>query len=66
MKCVGWWEEYKCGCVSETVKHKKDLLGYCKFHGDDRRRIYPELVKKADMVASMSECERKRKLEGGK
>ena len=41
-KRIGWWEEYRCGCVSETVKHKKDLTGYCKHHGDDRRRIYPE------------------------
>lgn len=40
---IGWWEEYKCGCVSETVPRKKDLLGYCKHHGDDRRAIHREV-----------------------
>lgn len=43
-KVVGWWEEYKCGCVSETVKFKKDLCGYCGRHGNGRRYIYPEVV----------------------
>lgn len=40
---AGWWEEYGCGCVSDTVRRKKDLLGYCKYHGNDRRRIHREL-----------------------
>jgi hypothetical protein len=43
-KFSGWWEEYKCGCTSDTVKRKKDLLGYCKFHGEDRRHIHPDIV----------------------
>lgn len=37
---VGWWEEYECGCVSETARRKRDLLGYCKFHGDERRQCF--------------------------
>lgn len=44
----GWFEEYRCGCVSEVVKRKRDLLGYCGKHGEDRRhvhRIHPNLVK---------------------
>ena len=45
MKVVGWWEVYKCGCTSKTVKHKKDLLGYCPSHGEDRQHIYPEIKK---------------------
>ncbi len=38
----GWWEEYRCGCVSETVKRKKDLLGYCPKHGEDRRHVHQD------------------------
>lgn len=34
---VGWWEEYRCGCVSETVKLKRELPGYCPQHGEDSR-----------------------------
>ena len=38
MRVLGWWEEYDfCGCVSEVVPHKRDLLGYCGRHGGDRR-----------------------------
>lgn len=40
MKAIGWWEEYRCGCVSETVTRKKDLPGYCPQHGDDRRHVH--------------------------
>ncbi len=39
---IGWWEEYKCGCVSGTTKFKKDLLGYCDQHGDNTRHVHPE------------------------
>lgn len=42
-KLKGWWEEYHCGCVSETTRRKKDLLGYCKIHGNDRRQIFPDI-----------------------
>ena len=41
MKRIGWFEEYRCGCVSETAMTRKDLLGYCGKHGDDRRQIFP-------------------------
>lgn len=43
-KLIGWWEEYKCGCVSKTVRFKKDLLGYCAIHGEDTRYVHPELA----------------------
>ena len=36
------WEEYRCGCVSDTVPRKEDLLGYCPKHGDNRRRMHKE------------------------
>lgn len=38
---VGWFEEYKCGCVSDVVKIKKDLSGFCPKHGNDVKKIYP-------------------------
>jgi hypothetical protein len=43
MQAVGWWEEYKCGCVSETVRYKRQLTGYCAKHGDGRRYAYREI-----------------------
>lgn len=36
-----WFEEYTCGCVSEIVSNKDNLLGYCGKHGNDRRKIHP-------------------------
>jgi hypothetical protein len=42
LRRIGWFEEYHCGCVSDTERFKKDLLGYCGKHGDNRRRAYPE------------------------
>ena len=42
-KTLGWWEEYSCGCTSDTVKRKRDLLGYCGKHGGDRKNIYPDI-----------------------
>lgn len=36
-----WFEEYKCGCVSDFLP-KRELLGYCPIHGADTRYIYPE------------------------
>ena len=38
---VKYFEDYHCGCVSEYTKFKKDLPGYCKTHGDDRRQVWP-------------------------
>jgi hypothetical protein len=35
-----YFEEYKCGCVSGWERRKRDLLGYCKYHGADRIHIY--------------------------
>lgn len=46
---IGWFEEYGCGCVSEVVKLKKELIGYCAKHGNDRRqvfRVHPKLKSK--------------------
>ena len=40
----GWWEEYGCGCVSDSVYRKRDLAGYCGTHGDDSRASFPEKV----------------------
>ena len=37
-----WFEEYRCGCVSEDAPRKKDLLGYCSVHGEDRRALYKD------------------------
>lgn len=42
MNNPGWWEDYECGCVSKTVKRKKDLLGYCPVHGETRRQVWPD------------------------
>ena len=36
------WEEYRCGCVSDSVPRKEDLVGYCGKHGDNRRRMHKE------------------------
>ena len=46
IKPIGWWEEYKCGCVSEIVKRKKDLPGYCGKHGEDARHKHPDFSEK--------------------
>ena len=42
----GWFEEYRCGCVSEIVRFKKELVGYCGTHGDNRRAIFPTRIDK--------------------
>ncbi len=34
-----WMEEYRCGCSVE-VDTKRDLVGYCGTHGDDRVNLY--------------------------
>ena len=39
-----WFEEYRCGCVSESVRTQRELLGYCAKHGASRRRIYPTFI----------------------
>lgn len=35
-----WFAEYACGCVSELVRSRKDLLEYCGTHGDDALRVH--------------------------
>ena len=42
-RLLGWWEEYRCGCVSATVKHKRELVGYCAQHGEDRRYAHKDV-----------------------
>jgi hypothetical protein len=37
-----WIEEYRCGCSSSSDT-KRELLGYCKIHGESRRKIYKVL-----------------------
>lgn len=38
-----YFEEYsKCGCISPIVDRKRDLLGYCPFHGNDRSHVHHE------------------------
>jgi hypothetical protein len=41
---VGWFEEYRCGCVSDVVKRKKELLGYCGQHGDNWRGRFKSAI----------------------
>jgi len=36
---IQWIEEYNCGC-SQVENRKKDLLGYCGIHGDERKRLH--------------------------
>lgn len=35
---IQWIEEYNCGC-SQVEDRKKDLLGYCGIHGNERKRV---------------------------
>ncbi len=37
-----WFEEYKCGCVSNVVSKKKDLPGYCPKHGSDMTHVFKQ------------------------
>ena len=34
-----WLEEYSCGCTY-VAKLKKELIGYCGLHGNNRIHIY--------------------------
>jgi hypothetical protein len=47
---VGWFEEYRCGCVSGVVKRKKDLIGYCGTHGDNWRGRFKSAVGMARQI----------------
>lgn len=45
----GYFEEYSCGCVSEVVRRKRDLVGYCGKHGNNKRHVHrvdPRMDKK--------------------
>lgn len=39
---TGWWEAYQCGCVSPTVRERRQLLGYCGTHGESRSAVFHE------------------------
>jgi hypothetical protein len=41
IKIKGWTEEYTCGCISREVTFKRELLGYCRHHGANRRHAHP-------------------------
>lgn len=34
-----WLEEFKCGCSNVTAT-KREALGYCPIHGEDKRHSY--------------------------
>ena len=34
-----WWEEYHCGCVKE-YSFKRECVGYCPVHGENRINLY--------------------------
>jgi hypothetical protein len=57
---VGWYEEYRCGCVSETVRRKRDLLGYCPKHGEDRRAVHADLSGDSQTSKNLGEVRRLR------
>lgn len=51
-RLIGYFEEYACGCVSDTEKRRKDLLGYCATHGDDRRQVFKHWARSnTDLIA---------------
>ena len=55
-----YFEEYKCGCVSERSDRKKNLLGYCSTHGADVRFVHPTFlipVKKVSELEQRNERE---------
>jgi hypothetical protein len=45
-----WFEDYSCGCVSESVERKRDLLGYCAVHGNERRYVWPESMESETVI----------------
>lgn len=55
MAQAGYFEEYRCGCVSEFEARKKDLCGYCPTHGEDRRHVHHVPRTKASRVLSAAE-----------
>ncbi len=52
-----WFEEYRCGCVSEYACLKKDLCGYCPIHGETRRNCFRLLAdKRNENCSPLSRC----------
>lgn len=37
---MGWFAEYRCGCVSDYSRLKKEVLGYCPTHGENSRHFH--------------------------
>lgn len=35
----GWLREYSCSCT-EVQRYKKELTGYCGYHGEDAINTY--------------------------
>lgn len=52
-----WWEEYRCGCVSPSVRTKRELVGYCPRHGDDRRHVHRDRPPKLKRATEGDESE---------
>ena len=41
-----WMEEYaNCGCSSDAPR-RRELLGYCRYHGTQRKHVYPPLPRR--------------------
>ena len=50
-----WLEEYECGCTF-VAKKKKELIGYCSYHGENRINLYKlEKSKEIEVGHSMDE-----------
>lgn len=43
-----WFEEYRCGCVSEWTRDPKDLAGYCGTHGEDVRHVHSRPIEEEE------------------
>lgn len=56
---VGFFEEYICGCVSDTKKRRSDLLGYCAIHGTDPRHVYEHKIAKQARKRALAKKARK-------
>jgi hypothetical protein len=56
-----FFEEYGCGCVSR-MSSKKQLPGYCQYHGTDRKHIYRQDGCPADKETPKRLIEKLRKI----
>lgn len=49
-----WMEEYeKCGCTFLMTK-KRELLGYCREHGNNRRRVWKVPFQSGELIGHAS------------